>query len=59
MELFGLVFGELEQYGLEVSEITADRGGVERVALGEQFDGTCRRKDLGCQHAVQRVFGRW
>jgi hypothetical protein len=33
VKLFGLVLGKFEQYGLQVADVPADAGGVQRVAV--------------------------
>jgi hypothetical protein len=37
VEVFGLVLGEFEQGGLQVGDLACDRGGVEALAVGDQF----------------------
>jgi hypothetical protein len=57
VELFGLVLGEFEQHGLQISDLTTDLRGVQLVAVGEELCGLCGREDLGRQEPVQRGLG--
>ena len=57
VELLGLVLGENEQCCLDIGDLSGDRGGVELVAVGDQFAFLGRGERSGGQEAVQR--GLW
>ena len=45
--MLGLLLGQFEEHDLQVGDLAGDLGGVQRVAVCDQFGGLCRGQNPG------------